>query len=126
MPVSYLLRRYRTPLLLFIICLVAVISWRGSQLAYIRVAITPRSVGSRIMEVLPLNNKPLTKDVQKTVLKNGLTILTKEVHSSPVVTLQVWYKLGSRDEETGLNGIAHQLEHVMFQGTKKRPIHFSL
>ena len=113
MPVSYLLRRYRTPLLLFIICLVAVISWRGSQLAYIRVAITPRSVGSRIMEVLPLNNKPLTKDVQKKVLKNGLTILTKEVHSSPVVTLQVWYKLGSRDEETGLNGIAHQLEHVM-------------
>ncbi|CCH65745.1 ZINC PROTEASE [Richelia intracellularis HM01] len=124
MPVSYLLRRYRTPLLLFIICLVAVISWRGSQLAYMRVAITPRSVGSRIMEVLPLNNKPLTKDVQKTVLKNGLTILTKEVHSSPVVTLQVWYKLGSRDEETGLNGIAHQLEHVMFQGTKKRPIQF--
>ncbi|KYC39437.1 peptidase M16 [Scytonema hofmannii PCC 7110] len=66
----------------------------------------------------------LTENVQKTVLQNGLTVLTKEVHSNPVVTVQVWYKVGSRNEEFGLNGIAHQLEHMLFRGTKNRPIQF--
>ncbi|MBD2564644.1 MULTISPECIES: M16 family metallopeptidase [Nostoc] len=66
----------------------------------------------------------LTLNVRKTVLENGLTILTKEVHTAPVVTVQVWYKVGSRNEEPGVNGIAHQLEHMMFKGTKNRPIQF--
>ncbi|MDF5709024.1 MAG: pitrilysin family protein [Nostoc sp. S4] len=66
----------------------------------------------------------LTENVRKTVLENGLIILTKEVHSAPVVTVQLWYKIGSRNEEAGVNGIAHQLEHMMFKGTKNRPIQF--
>jgi zinc protease len=66
----------------------------------------------------------VTDNVSKTVLENGLTVLTKEVHSAPVVTVQVWYKVGSRNEEAGVNGIAHQLEHMMFKGTKNRPIQF--
>ncbi|BDI15354.1 peptidase M16 [Nostoc cf. commune SO-36] len=66
----------------------------------------------------------LTQNVRKTVLENGLTILTKEVHTAPVVTVQVWYKVGSRNEEPGVNGIAHQLEHMMFKGTSNRPIQF--
>jgi zinc protease len=66
----------------------------------------------------------LTKNTQKTTLANGLTILTKEVHTAPVVTVQVWYKVGSRNEAPGVNGIAHQLEHMLFKGTKSRPIQF--
>ncbi|WP_442936537.1 M16 family metallopeptidase, partial [Nostoc sp.] len=66
----------------------------------------------------------LTENVRKTVLENGLTVLTKEVHTAPVVTVQVWYKVGSGNEEPGVNGIAHQLEHMMFKGTKNRPIQF--
>ncbi|WP_442940411.1 M16 family metallopeptidase [Nostoc sp.] len=66
----------------------------------------------------------LTENVRKTVLENGLTVLTKEVHTAPVVTVQVWYKVGSRNEEPGVNGIAHQLEHLMFKGTLNRPIQF--
>lgn len=66
----------------------------------------------------------LTQDVRKTVLDNGLTVLTKEVHTAPIVTVQVWYKIGSRNEEPGVNGIAHQLEHMLFKGTKDRPIQF--
>jgi zinc protease len=66
----------------------------------------------------------LTQGVRKTVLNNGLTVLTKEVHTAPVVTVQVWYKVGSRNETRGVNGIAHQLEHLMFKGTKNRPIQF--
>ncbi|MEH2235647.1 M16 family metallopeptidase [Nostoc sp.] len=66
----------------------------------------------------------LTENVRKTVLENGLTVLTKEVHTAPVVTVQVWYMVGSRNEEPGVNGIAHQLEHMMFKGTLNRPIQF--
>ena len=66
----------------------------------------------------------LTEDVRKTVLDNGLTVLTKEVHTAPVVTVQVWYKVGSRNEAPGVNGIAHQLEHMLFKGTSDRPIQF--
>ncbi|WP_421656298.1 M16 family metallopeptidase [Leptothermofonsia sp. ETS-13] len=66
----------------------------------------------------------LTQNVRKTVLDNGLTVLTKEVNTVPVVTVQVWYRVGSRNETPGINGIAHQLEHLMFKGTKERPIQF--
>ncbi|MGC9524601.1 MAG: M16 family metallopeptidase [Limnospira sp.] len=62
--------------------------------------------------------------VRQTVLENGLTVLTKPVHTAPVVTVQVWYKIGSRDERPGHNGIAHQLEHMLFQGTTTRPIQY--
>ncbi len=66
----------------------------------------------------------LTKNVQRTVLDNGMVVLTKEVHNAPVVTVQVWYKIGSRNEAPGVNGIAHQLEHMLFKGTKSRPVQF--
>jgi zinc protease len=66
----------------------------------------------------------LTKDVRRTVLANGLTVLTKEVHNAPVVTVQVWYKIGSRNEAPGVNGIAHVLEHMLFKGTQERPVQF--
>jgi zinc protease len=66
----------------------------------------------------------LTQNVRKTVLSNGLTILTKEVKTAPVVSVQIWYRVGSRDEVPGITGISHQLEHLMFKGTKQRPIQF--
>ncbi|MDY6901120.1 MAG: pitrilysin family protein, partial [Cyanobacteriota bacterium] len=66
----------------------------------------------------------VAENVRKTTLKNGLTVITKEVHTAPVVSVQVWYKVGTRNEKLGINGIAHQLEHMMFKGTKRRPIQF--
>lgn len=66
----------------------------------------------------------LTAGVQKTILANGLTVLTKEVHTTPVVSVQVWYRVGSRNEGPGLNGISHQLEHLLFKGTTNRPIQY--
>ncbi|MCP6760942.1 MAG: insulinase family protein [Fischerella sp. CENA71] len=66
----------------------------------------------------------VTENVYQTVLENGLIVLTKEVHSAPVVSVQVWYEVGSRNEQAGVNGIAHQLEHMMFKGTKDRPVQF--
>ncbi|MFN4066620.1 MAG: M16 family metallopeptidase, partial [Thermosynechococcus sp.] len=73
----------------------------------------------------PLNTaEGLSTGVSKTVLDNGLTVLIKEIPTAPVVSLQVWYRVGSRHEPKGENGIAHQLEHLMFKGTKSRPVQF--
>jgi zinc protease len=56
--------------------------------------------------------------VTETRLPNGLVVLTKEDHAAPVVCTYVWYRVGSRNEVPGLTGISHQLEHMMFKGTK--------
>ena len=60
-----------------------------------------------------------TEDVRKTVLSNGLVVLTKEVHTSPIVTSMIWYRVGSRNEELGHTGKSHFLEHMLFKGTER-------
>jgi zinc protease len=54
-------------------------------------------------------------------LANGLKLVVKEDHRSPVVITQIWYKAGSTDELNGKTGVAHVLEHMMFKGTAKVP-----
>src|SRR5689334_1641068 len=61
----------------------------------------------------------LTRGVRKTVLANGLTVLTKELHDKPVVATILWYRVGSRNEELGQTGKSHFLEHMLFKGTEK-------
>jgi zinc protease len=56
------------------------------------------------------------------ILANGLKVLVKEDHRSPVVVSQVWYKVGSSYEPGGITGISHMLEHMMFKGTDKHPV----
>lgn len=58
-------------------------------------------------------------EVRDFTLKNGLRVLLLEDHRTPTVTLQVWYKVGSRNEQFGKTGISHLLEHMMFRGSKK-------
>jgi zinc protease len=57
--------------------------------------------------------------VHEKVLPNGLQVLLLEEHKSPVAVFQVWYRVGSRNEQLGKTGLAHMLEHLMFKGTKK-------
>jgi len=52
-------------------------------------------------------------------LKNGLKVLILEDHSSPIISLGIWYRVGSRNELPGKTGISHLLEHMLFKGTKK-------
>src|SRR5215471_17816118 len=59
------------------------------------------------------------EDVRKTILDNGLVILTKELHTSPIVTSMIWYRVGSRNEELGQTGKSHFLEHMLFKGTER-------
>jgi zinc protease len=57
----------------------------------------------------------------KTELSNGLTILVKEVHTAPVASFWVWYLVGSRHEHTGITGVSHWVEHMLFKGTPAFP-----
>jgi zinc protease len=51
-------------------------------------------------------------------LSNGLTVLTKEIHSAPVVSFWIWYRVGARNEHVGITGVSHWVEHMMFKGTQ--------
>jgi zinc protease len=55
---------------------------------------------------------------EKTTLSNGLDVILHEDHSIPLVAVNVWYHVGSKDEELGRTGFAHLFEHVMFEGSK--------
>ncbi len=57
--------------------------------------------------------------VQEFTLANGLKVLLVEEHKAPVITVQIWYKVGSRNEIMGRAGLSHMLEHMMFKGTPK-------
>ncbi|MBW4477205.1 MAG: insulinase family protein [Tolypothrix brevis GSE-NOS-MK-07-07A] len=124
MSVFSALRKYRFLFLMFSAWLIVVLflSHKPAQsrllLAYNQVSTQKTLVATKPKSLT------VTENVNKTVLENGLTVLTKEVHTAPVVAVQVWYKVGSRNEQPGVNGIAHQLEHMMFKGTRNRPIQF--
>ncbi|MEW6408974.1 MAG: pitrilysin family protein [Nitrospirota bacterium] len=65
-------------------------------------------------------------EVKETILPNGLKVLTLSDNRIPIVTFQVWYKVGSRNEPSGKTGMSHLLEHMMFKGTDKiKPTEFS-
>src|SRR5438445_3353345 len=59
-----------------------------------------------------------TEDVRRTLLDNGLVVLTKEVHTSPIVTSMIWYRVGSRNEGPGQTGKPHFLETSLSKGTR--------
>ena len=60
--------------------------------------------------------------IQKYTLDNGLTVILKENHSSPLVCFQMWIKVGSADEQDKEAGITHLIEHMLFKGTAKRKV----
>ncbi len=59
--------------------------------------------------------------VTRHVLSNGMVVLLKEVHSAPIISWWVLYRIGSRNERTGTTGISHWVEHMMFKGTDTFP-----
>ena len=59
-------------------------------------------------------------------LGNGLKVLLLRESRAPIITLQIWYQVGSRNESLGKTGISHLVEHMMFKGTAKYgPKYFS-
>jgi zinc protease len=68
-----------------------------------------------LLQSPPSRPKPLEYKEDK--LQNGLTVITHEDHSTPVINLQLWYHVGSKDEKPGRTGFAHLFEHLMFKGS---------
>jgi zinc protease len=58
-------------------------------------------------------------DYQHTTLENGMDVITLEDFSCPIVSVQVWYEVGSKDENPDRQGYAHMFEHMMFKGTDR-------
>lgn len=64
---------------------------------------------------------PELSNYQNTRLPNGLTLHLKEIHTAPIISSWLWYRVGSRNEQPGTTGISHWVEHMQFKGTDKFP-----
>ncbi len=62
-----------------------------------------------------------SQTVTRVQLDNGLTVVLREMHTAPVVSVWMWYRVGSRNERPGYTGISHWVEHMLFKGTPKYP-----
>ncbi len=69
-------------------------------------------------EEISVAETTMQRPVIKSVLENGMTVLVYPVHTIPHVSLQIWYNVGSKDENVGEKGIAHLIEHMIFKGTQ--------
>ncbi|MBI5655583.1 MAG: insulinase family protein, partial [Geobacter sp.] len=58
--------------------------------------------------------------VNKTILDNGLRIVSEQIPHAHSVSIGIWVTSGSRHESSDMNGIAHFIEHLMFKGTGRR------
>jgi zinc protease len=67
---------------------------------------------------LPAQDRPPKLNIQRHELPTGLKMVMVEDHSRPIINLQVWYHVGSKDERKGRTGFAHLFEHLMFRGSK--------
>lgn len=69
----------------------------------------------------PLYAQDLHLETYEYKLENGLKVIVRIDQRAPVVTSQIWYKVGSSYEPNGLTGLSHLLEHMMFKGTPRYP-----
>ena len=67
---------------------------------------------------LPCWSQQVDIPFQKFVLSNGLTLIVHEDHKAPIVAVNVWYHVGSKNERPGKTGFAHLFEHLMFGGSE--------
>ena len=78
-----------------------------------------------VCAVLSAGGFAQTKEIdipyQKFVLDNGLTVVVHEDHKAPIVAVNVWYHVGSKNEKPGKTGFAHLFEHLMFGGSEHAP-----
>jgi zinc protease len=59
--------------------------------------------------------------ILRTRLRNGLEVRLKEIHTAPLISSWIWYRVGSRNEYAGITGVSHWVEHMQFKGTPSFP-----
>jgi zinc protease len=91
---------------IYIWCIIYILAFAFSGCAH-----TPKDAG-------PASDLDTKVNIQEAQLDNGLKVLVLEDHSAKVATVQVWYRVGSRNEHIGIRGLAHLCEHMMFKGSE--------
>ncbi len=78
------------------------------------------TVGALLTPSLATAQTPSTVDIpfERFTLDNGLTVIVHEDHKAPIVAVNVWYHVGSKNEKPGRTGFAHLFEHLMFNGSE--------
>lgn len=89
----------------------------GSAGLYLRIDPVAAPVKPSRYKGKVMNSTALTR----TQLSNGLLVLLKEIHTAPIISHWVWYRVGSRDELPGKTGISHWVEHMQFKGSPQFP-----
>ena len=84
---------------------------RTALAAVAMIFLLPHEVGAEAALVLP--------EIQTWKLDNGMQVAFMKVDTAPVVAVEVWYHVGSKDERRDRRGSAHMFEHMMFKGTKR-------
>ena len=74
---------------------------------------------AEVVAKLPVRKGEGRLPFEEVVLDNGLRVITLEDQSAPIVAVQLWYHVGSKDEQPDRQGFAHMFEHMMFRGTDK-------
>jgi zinc protease len=87
---------------------------RRSLLAALLVALAAAALAAPSASEIPVPDIPF----QRYVLANGLTLIVHEDHKAPIVAVNVWYHVGSKNEKQGKTGFAHLFEHLMFNGSE--------
>ena len=75
-------------------------------------------MGLPVMAATDLDLDQIDIPHHKFVLENGLTLIVHEDHKAPIVAVNVWYHVGSKNEKAGKTGFAHLFEHLMFNGSE--------
>ena len=95
-----------------------------------RMRVPPLLTGLLLLAAVPaaLRGQAGQISYEAFTLPNGLRVLYSEDHSTPIVSVDVWYNAGSRNERPGRSGFAHLFEHMMFEGSAhvKKGEHFQL
>src|SRR6266436_4888048 len=83
--------------------------------------VTGLAIAAALLLLTPVTHaavRPPKLDYTMTTLANGMNVIFLEDHSTPIVHLQMWYHVGSKNERPGRTGFAHFFEHMMFKGSK--------
>lgn len=76
---------------------------------------------AKVSEKQPPAAKDIDIPFERFVLDNGLTVIVHEDHKAPIVAVNMWYHVGSKNEKPGKTGFAHLFEHLMFGGSEHAP-----
>jgi len=86
---------------------------------FLFLALLSLSLGAGLFPTPPAAGADLFDQVSEHKLSNGLKVLLLKESRAPIISVQVWYRVGSRNEELGKTGLSHLTEHLMFKGTAK-------